>query len=665
MRLGLRQKLVLGGLAIVLVVSFGFTLLQLTLVRHSVEEDLQARAVFFAREVAASIGDRRELQGGARLERQIKQIMSVRRSVLQLDIIAFGDEDAHVVATSHQVHRLPFTRADAEQVRLGRIVSRRVADERGRYWEVMAPVSVDEAVAGAVAVKFSFDRADALAARTRNWALVLTAASVAVMGVLMTAAVHLVVNRPIQRFLGAIRRVQEGDQTAVVRLQTNDEFGVLADHFNEMMARLRSFNEELQARVAEATTRADERYREVERLHGALFRMQRNLSHAERLALAGQIMAEVAHEVGTPLQSVAGHVQLLQKDLPPEVLREPVTRHLGIIQSQLARVTEIITQLLGMTRRHPGEPGPVDLNRLVGDTAELLRPGLTAAGVTLEIKPTPGIPAVWGHPSRLQQVVLNLFTNAMDATAPGGTMRGHHAARRRRCRRRAGSRRFRPGHPGRRSQAHLRAVLLDQEIRPRNGARTVHLGSDRPRAPGPHRRGQRSGSREHLRGPAPRRRRSGMKAAPVLLVADDDPVVREFLAEVLRRDGYRVCAVSGGEECVQRAASESFDLALVDLRMPDLGGIEVLKRLATLQPAMPVLILTAFVTMETAIEAIQAGAWDYLSKPLRVEEIEVTVRRAAGGPAARPGEPPVPRGAARALPRRELRRPGPGDAGHL
>jgi DNA-binding NtrC family response regulator len=116
--------------------------------------------------------------------------------------------------------------------------------------------------------------------------------------------------------------------------------------------------------------------------------------------------------------------------------------------------------------------------------------------------------------------------------------------------------------------------------------------------------------------------------APVLLVADDDPVVRDFLAEVLRREGYQVRAVSGGEECVRLAATEAFDLALVDLRMPDLGGVDVLKRLATLQPGVPVLILTAFATMETAIEAIQAGAWDYLSKPVRVEEVEVTVRRA-------------------------------------
>lgn len=423
MRLGLRQKLVLGGLAIVVVVSFGFTLLQLALSRQSVEEDLQARAVFFAREVAASIGDRRELQSGARLERQIRQIMGVRRSILQLDIIAFRGEDADIVATSDPRTRPPFTRADADQVRLGKAVSRLAANDRGRYWEVMAPVNIEDAVAGAVAVKFSSDRADALAARTRNWALVLTAASVVVMGVLMTVAVHLVVNRPIQRFLDAIRRVERGDQSASVRVDTADEFGLLANHFNGMMARLRTFNDELQARVKQATAEADERYREVERLHEALFRLQRNLSHAERLALAGQIMAEVAHEVGAPLQSVAGHVQLLRKDLPPNVLCEPVTRHFAIIQSQLARVTEIITQLLGLTRRQPGEPVSVDLNRLVRDTAELVRPSLAAASVTLEIEPTLPIPSVRGHPSRLQQVVLNLFTNAMDATPPGGTIR--------------------------------------------------------------------------------------------------------------------------------------------------------------------------------------------------------------------------------------------------
>ncbi|MBI4608730.1 MAG: sigma-54-dependent Fis family transcriptional regulator [Candidatus Rokubacteria bacterium] len=119
-----------------------------------------------------------------------------------------------------------------------------------------------------------------------------------------------------------------------------------------------------------------------------------------------------------------------------------------------------------------------------------------------------------------------------------------------------------------------------------------------------------------------------MTAPPTLLIADDDPVARDLLAEVLTREGYRVRAASGGEECLRLAEAEPFDLALVDLRMPDLDGLSVLQRLASIQPRVPVLILTAFATIETAIEAIRAGAYDYLSKPFRMEEIKVVVRRA-------------------------------------
>jgi DNA-binding NtrC family response regulator len=113
----------------------------------------------------------------------------------------------------------------------------------------------------------------------------------------------------------------------------------------------------------------------------------------------------------------------------------------------------------------------------------------------------------------------------------------------------------------------------------------------------------------------------------VLLVADDDQVARELLAEALGREGYRVRLAAGGEECLRLAAAEPFDMALVDLRMPDLDGLRVLKQLATIQPDLPVVILTAFATIETAIEAVTAGASDYLSKPFRLEEIRIVVRR--------------------------------------
>jgi CheY-like chemotaxis protein len=113
-----------------------------------------------------------------------------------------------------------------------------------------------------------------------------------------------------------------------------------------------------------------------------------------------------------------------------------------------------------------------------------------------------------------------------------------------------------------------------------------------------------------------------------LLVADDDPVARDLLVEMLVAEGYRVRPADGGEACVRLAEAEPFDLALVDLRMPDLDGLEVLRRLSALRPPVPVLILTAFATIGTAIETIRAGAWDYVSKPFRIDEIRLGVARA-------------------------------------
>jgi two-component system NtrC family sensor kinase len=102
---------------------------------------------------------------------------------------------------------------------------------------------------------------------------------------------------------------------------------------------------------------------------------------------------------------------------------EGVRRRLDVIESQLTRVTGIIAELLDLTRREPGPPTPVDVNRLVRDTLEVVRPALTQHQLALDVATAPTLPPVIGHGNQLQQVVLNLLTNAMDATPPGGRVR--------------------------------------------------------------------------------------------------------------------------------------------------------------------------------------------------------------------------------------------------
>ena len=115
MRLGVRGKLVLSSLLILIVVSFSFTWLQIALSRGWFEEDLRERAVIFAREVAATIADRNEFENREILQRQVRQIMAVRRSVLQLDVLGFDAAGVHVIATSQPDRRLPFTRRESER----------------------------------------------------------------------------------------------------------------------------------------------------------------------------------------------------------------------------------------------------------------------------------------------------------------------------------------------------------------------------------------------------------------------------------------------------------------------------------------------------------------------------------------------------------------------
>jgi two-component system, NtrC family, sensor kinase len=419
-RLSVRHKLILFSTLAILVVSSGFTWVSLFLARRAIEEDFKTRAIVYAREVAAAIGGRRELESGPELNRLIGRLLEIRTSVLQLDVLAFWPGDTIVVATNEPRVRLPFSRADADEVRSGRIVSRAAKSEAGDHREVMAPITLDGAVVGAVAVKFSTRRAEELADRIRFWALTLSAASLVLMGVLMSVAIHFVVDRPIRRFMDAISPAVTDGVPAPVSVATADEFGVLARHFNEMVARIGQFSDELRTRIAEATGELDRRYQQVEQLNALLFEMQRRLSHAERLALSGQVMAEVAHEVGTPLHSVAGHLELLRKDLPPAVLTDDVERRLTVIETQVARVIEIIGRLLDATRRSPAEPTTVDLDSLARDTVELVRPGLASGRIDLEVRSEPALPLVRGRRDQLQQVILNLLMNAIDATPAGG-----------------------------------------------------------------------------------------------------------------------------------------------------------------------------------------------------------------------------------------------------
>lgn len=114
-----------------------------------------------------------------------------------------------------------------------------------------------------------------------------------------------------------------------------------------------------------------------------------------------------------------------------------------------------------------------------------------------------------------------------------------------------------------------------------------------------------------------------------ILVVDDDRETRELLREVLSEEGYNVVSSSSGEEALEVGKQECFDVIISDMKLgPDLSGLDVLRAYKSIQPESEVILITAFGTMETAIEALKGGAFDYLTKPFKVDELIVQVGRA-------------------------------------
>ncbi|MEK7836926.1 MAG: response regulator, partial [candidate division NC10 bacterium] len=112
-----------------------------------------------------------------------------------------------------------------------------------------------------------------------------------------------------------------------------------------------------------------------------------------------------------------------------------------------------------------------------------------------------------------------------------------------------------------------------------------------------------------------------------ILLIDDEDMFREDLASLLRQQGFACRTAASGEEGLRAAQAEEPDLVLCDLVMPGAGGLEVVNRLAALYPELPVIVITAYGTLETAVEAFRSGAIDYVLKPAVPEDLLSKVTR--------------------------------------
>jgi len=113
-----------------------------------------------------------------------------------------------------------------------------------------------------------------------------------------------------------------------------------------------------------------------------------------------------------------------------------------------------------------------------------------------------------------------------------------------------------------------------------------------------------------------------------LLVVDDEPSMREFLEIMLSQEGYQVRTASTGEEGVKAYRAEEPDLVLTDVKMPGMSGLDLIREIHSLDPAAPIIAITAYASADDAVRAVREGAYDYLSKPFQIEDLRIIIRNA-------------------------------------
>jgi DNA-binding NtrC family response regulator len=119
-----------------------------------------------------------------------------------------------------------------------------------------------------------------------------------------------------------------------------------------------------------------------------------------------------------------------------------------------------------------------------------------------------------------------------------------------------------------------------------------------------------------------------MKPAPRILVVDDEPLTLELIVEGLTDRGYSIDVAASGTEAIAKAEATSYDVVITDLNMPGMDGMEVLDHFNENRPGTLVILLTAYGTIETAVQAVKRGAFDYLTKPAKLDEIIILLQRA-------------------------------------
>ncbi len=422
-RSGLQAKiLIMIVIAVVSVVAVS-TYLATLLTRLPVEEEVYRKAIGQARLTAHEVSNDLALRNSDQALRILRQVLHDSPGVIQADVYLHDPEHKLLVSTDRRGEHLEvdrvkdieryneFERPDPDQIT--------IETPDGKYWIISTSVHQPDGSDGCLILKVSKSRSNVITRDLVARNLLVMLASLMVIMV----AIHLFfrknVRLPITEMIQVMKAAEGGQLDVRARVPSNDELGQLGEHLNRMLSRLENFNSELSRKVEEATSELARRNEELNRINEELFETQRTLARSQRLAVAGQLAASLAHEIGTPLNSISGHVQLMARRKTGD---EASDRRLQIIEKQIDSIVRSVKQLLSWTRKFELRIEPLDLRHVLEETVLLSSAALHLRNIKVKTELGRDCPLIYGDAGYLQQVFLNLINNSMDAMPRGGVL---------------------------------------------------------------------------------------------------------------------------------------------------------------------------------------------------------------------------------------------------
>jgi signal transduction histidine kinase len=401
--------------------------------RALIEEDHYNNSVSRTVALAGRIAAHELFAKNAELQQDITRALNSHPDFKQIDVYRSTPDGLQLEAsTAPEAARLPALDENVRDNELGEmerplpdVVSLETLRNGQRYWLIGVTIKDQDGDGYVSALVFKNPRNALVSRLTRQHNLVLGGAILASVALLYWLFVHFF-RRPARHIVQAMAQARAGDLTARARVLRDDELGEIARGFNrmidelsardrereELLARISSFNDELRREVAAAT-------KDLRAANEALFHTQQQLARTEKLAAIGQVTASLAHEIGTPLNAIGGHLQLLARNHPRDAETQ---RRVGVITKQLDFIVSIVRRLLQRTHARRAVLQPVDLNALVRETLRLVAPTLEAHAINIAEMLDPKLPLVSADPDQLPQVLLNLINNSIDAMPQGGRL---------------------------------------------------------------------------------------------------------------------------------------------------------------------------------------------------------------------------------------------------